>query len=227
MSKFVGFDIESTGVNPKVDRIVTFSMVKSDDTDNPLEWFINPGVDIPEGASNVHGITNDVAKNWPDPPGQLSHILDEFRKCYDEGYMFTAYNCTFDLTMLRAEMRRHRVLTEDSTELEDIIYSNGILDPLVIDKAIDRYRRGSRKLIDTAAYYGFSLTNAHNATADVTATLFLADTFYRKLGEGVTVKDMMDAQARDKRVQAESLSEYFKSQGREDWEVSGDWPFEL
>ncbi len=45
-----------------------------------------------------------------------------------------------------------------------------VIDPLCVDKAVDRYRPGSRKLGDTAALFGVDLgEDAHDADADVDA----------------------------------------------------------
>lgn len=227
MTRLVGFDIESTGIDPKTDRIVTFSLIvrEGDDT-NTHEWLIDPGVEIPQGAAEVHGITTDVARANGDPPAQaLKEIWNAF-KFYAGGGVLTAYNCPFDLTMLREELKRHGIIDKDSTEVEDIVTSAGIIDPLVIDKATDPYRRGSRKLIDVSEHHGFSLTNAHNSTADVEATIYLADKFLSKFSDKATIPQLMELQATSKAEQASSLSEYFKKQGREDWEVDGSWPIQ-
>lgn len=227
MTRFVGFDIESTGIDPKTDRIVTFSIIVKDGEDtNVHEWLIDPGVEIPQGAADVHGITTDVAKaSGYDPKTALKGIWNAL-KFYANGAVLTAYNCPFDLTMLREELKRHGVIDQNSTEVEDLVSAAGIIDPLVIDKATDPYRRGSRKLIDVADHHGFSLTNAHNSTADVEATIYLADKFLSKFIEKATIPQLMELQATSKAEQAASLSEYFKRQGREDWEVDGSWPIQ-
>lgn len=229
MTRFIGFDIESTGISPKEDRIVTFSIIVKDGEDsNTHEWLIDPGVEIPDGAAEVHGITTDVAQaNGDDPKTSLEAIWRTLRfYAGAENTMLTAYNCPFDLTMLREELKRHGIIAQDSTVVEDLVQSVGIIDPYVIDKATDPYRRGSRKLIDVAEHHGFALTNAHNATADVEATIFLANKFMGKFREGATVAQLMELQETSKAEQAASLSDYFRRQGKEDWKVDGAWPIQ-
>lgn len=232
MTRFVGFDIESTGVDPQLDRIVTFSIIIQDAEESTVhEWMLDPGVEIPEGASNVHGITTDVAREIGlDPREALEEIWRLFAEIWAVSEtvptILTAYNCPFDLTMLRAELKRHEAISPESTEVEDLVHSLGIIDPLVVDKALDPYRKGSRKLIDVADHHGFSLTNAHNSTADVEATIYLAQKFLSKFREGATVEQLMELQTSSKAEQSASLSEYFKRQGREDWEVDGSWPLQ-
>lgn len=230
MTIFAGFDIESTGVDPKEDRIVTFSLiVQNGEANDVAEWMINPGVEIPEGASNVHGITTDVAVEiGADPVTALSEIWNSFKSLKDfRPVILAAYNCPFDLTMLRSELKRYNVISQDSTEVEDLVYELGIIDPLVIDKALDPYRKGSRKLVDVSEHHGFSLTNAHNSTADVQATIHLAKLFMSKFREGTTTQQLMELQEASKAEQAESLSKYFRSQGKEDWQVDGAWPIQV
>ena len=230
MTRYVGFDIESTGINPMSDRIVTFSVISQDDdmVQTLYEWTIDPGVDIPQGASDVHGVTTEMAQRDGRPPKEvLPEILAVLNyELQFEDAVLTAYNCPFDLTMLREEYKRHGIIPEDSTYVEDLVAYVGIIDPLVIDKSVNKYRRGSRKLIDVAEHHGFSLTNAHNSTADVEATIFLADKFLTMFKDKATVEQLMELQAVAKAEQAESLSEYFKKQGREDWEVDGSWPIQ-
>ena len=230
MTRYVGFDIESTGIDPMTDRIVTFSIIAQDSNmeQTLYEWTVNPGVEIPEGAAAVHGVTTEDAVRDGRPPAE---VLPEIVAVLNyelnfEDAILTAYNCPFDLTMLREEYKRHGIIPKDSTYVEDLVAHVGIIDPLVIDKEVNKYRRGSRKLIDVAETHGFNLTNAHNSTADVEATIYLAEKFMTMFEDKATIYELMELQATAKAGQASSLSEYFKKQGREDWEVDGSWPIQ-
>lgn len=230
MTRYVGFDIESTGIDPMTDRIVTFSIIAQDSNmeQTLYEWTVNPGVEIPEGAAAVHGVTTEDAVRDGRPPAE---VLPEIVAVLNyelsfEDAILTAYNCPFDLTMLREEYKRHGIIPKDSTYVEDLVAHVGIIDPLVIDKEVNKYRRGSRKLIDVAEAHGFNLTNAHNSTADVEATIYLAEKFMTMFEDKATIYELMELQATAKAGQASSLSEYFKKQGREDWEVDGSWPIQ-
>jgi len=61
------FDLETTGVNVSLDRIVEISILKVFPNGNKESktWLVNPGIPIPSEASNIHGITNDIVKNEP------------------------------------------------------------------------------------------------------------------------------------------------------------------
>ena len=48
--------------------------------------------------------------------------------------------------------------------LEDLASDGCVVDTFVLDKAVDTYRKGSRKLIDVARHYGVELTEAEALT---------------------------------------------------------------
>src|SRR5579862_572992 len=61
------FDIESTGTNVGVDRIVELSVIKinPDGSEEVKTWRINPGIPIPIESSIVHGIYDEHIKDEP------------------------------------------------------------------------------------------------------------------------------------------------------------------
>src|SRR5437588_459876 len=59
-----------------------------------------------------------------------------------------------------------------------------VLDPRVLDKHADRYRRGHRTLTDLCAHYGVALTAAHDAAADAVASLAVTRAIGLKYAEG-------------------------------------------
>ena len=65
------------------------------------------------------------------------------------GIPLVVYNAPYDLSLLDRECRRHRV--------EPLGYPHPVIDPLVIDKAVDRYRKGKRTLVAAAERYGVDL----------------------------------------------------------------------
>jgi DNA polymerase-3 subunit epsilon len=100
-----------------------------------------------------------------------------------------------------------------------------VVDPLVLDKQFDRFRRGKRTLGAVCERYGVTVGEGHAANADALAAARIAF----KLG--ATVADLHEI---DLRVlhreqvswaveQAASLEEYFRQQGRRE-HVGGAWP---
>lgn len=227
-----GFDIESTGIDPFEDRVVTFSMVYShEEGAEPviLEWLIDPGVEIAEGASNVHGITTQHAREFGKPaPDALEYILRRMEKIVDLGIPFVIYNAPFDTTMIYNEFERYGLRPKYSREE---MFAR-VIDPLVIDKACDKYRKGSRKLTDTAKLYGYDLTNAHNSTADVEATLHIARRLDKFFEPEMTIEALQEMQKESKIEQSTSLQAYLRKtpaedgSSRADLVINKEWPFQ-
>ena len=103
-----------------------------------------------------------------------------------------------------------------------------MLDPLVIDKSFDRFRRGKRTLETVAAHYDVDLDAAHEASADAVAAgrvaLAIADRYADRLP--ADPDELHSRQVGWAREQAESLTEYFVKIGRLDPEdaLDGSWP---
>ena len=167
----LGFDTETTGVDVDNDRIVTAALVRRDETGTHIRsWLINPGVDIPEAAAAIHGISTEHARTHGAKPKQaLEEIAAELAQAFRDGVPVVAYNATFDLCLLDAELRRHRLRT-----LPDRLCNEArpVIDPLVLDRAEDQFRRGKRKLVDLCGFYEVVESGAlHTADVDVVATL--------------------------------------------------------
>ena len=160
------FDLETTGLDLAEARIVTACVLVLDQKGDVVEgsdfeWLANPGIEIPKAASDVHGITTEIAiRDGRAAKDVVGEIIDELRKCFALGLAVVAYNAPYDFTILHHEAIRHG--------LEPLKLGN-IIDPLVIDKQKDKYRKGKRRLENVAEFYQVPLTDAHNATADAIA----------------------------------------------------------
>ncbi|WP_435299452.1 exonuclease domain-containing protein [Timonella sp. A28] len=168
---FVGFDTETTGVSTDNDRIVTAAIVVRTPEETTIQtWLIDPGIPIPVEASNIHGITTEHAQEHGQQPVEALEEIAELISGYLRGGApLVAFNATFDVTILNAELTRHGLPTLDERIGRP---TSPVIDPLVLDRALDRYRRGKRKLVDLCSVYGIQETGTlHTADADVVATL--------------------------------------------------------
>ncbi|MAL05302.1 MAG: DNA polymerase III subunit epsilon, partial [Microbacterium sp.] len=150
----------------------------------------------------------------------VTEIVAELRALFDAGVPVVAYNAAYDFSLLAHEAARHGV--------PPIADPTPVIDPLVLDKNVDRYRKGKRTLDVVAAHYGVALTGAHEASADAVAAgrvaLALLDRYADELPS--TPAALHTAQVAWARSQAESLTEYFVRIGRLDPDdaLDGAWP---
>jgi len=216
------FDLETTGPNPLSDRIVTAHLSLINPTTKqiqPRDWLLNPGIDIPAGATAVHGITTEHAReHGQDYAEGVQQIRDALINAWEAGHVVVAFNGAFDLTMVNAE--------SDRLDLTGKLLSYlTVVDPMIIDKRYDKYRKGSRKLGDMCAHYGITLDNAHEAAADALAAARLAYKLLRRYNlAGKTAEQLMDDQADWYADQQTSLATYWRGEAQE---LTGDEQAEL
>lgn len=206
-----GFDAETTGVDVENDRIVTFNITYDLVGDNPKrisnDFLINPGVPIPKEASDVHGISDEVLSkaNPLEPKEALKIIHEHLYEWESKGLPSVAYNGVYDASILTHEWKRHGIQ-------QKCTFTN-MVDPLVLDKWLDPYRRGKRRLSDVCTYYGIELENAHSADADVHASIelsrVLGDIYYDSLSFG-SQESLFRHLVKEKKNQSESLERFLR-----------------
>lgn len=214
------FDLETTGVDTHNDRIVTAFVGELDLTGTLVQgrhWLINPGVPIPEGATAVHGVTDEMARNdGVDAATGVAEIAGLIGRLTVGGIPIAAFNGAFDFTLLDRECRRHGI--------EPPIPSL-VIDPLIIDKQMDRYRRGKRTLEVTAAHYGVPLEGWHEAAADAAAAGRIAQALGRKHAElRVPAHELHAQQEQWAAEQAESFAEWMRKGKNPDFVAERGWP---
>lgn len=165
------YDCETTGTDVETDRIVTAALVVPGR--EPRRWMADPGIEIPTAASDIHKVTTARAREHGQP---AALVVDEIAEALADEIASRAalvvMNAPFDLTMLDRECRRHGLKTV-SDRLDGAPVAP-VIDPLVLDRAADRYRKGKRKLETLAKHYGVTLDDAHTADADAQAALDVA-----------------------------------------------------
>ncbi|MER7797798.1 3'-5' exonuclease [Microbacterium sp. NPDC096154] len=218
------FDLETTGVDVVEDRIVTAYVGLLDSSGaivHEEHWLADPGIDIPEGATEVHGITTAHARAEGRPACEvIAEVTAALRTLLSAGIPVVAYNAAYDFSLLKNECARHGI--------EGIESPAPVIDPLVIDKSCDRFRKGKRTLDVVAAHYAVPLESAHEASADAIAAgrvaLALAERYADRLPDDPL--ELHTQQIDWAREQAESLTEHFIRIGRlEPSEaLDGSWP---
>ena len=100
----VVFDIESTGVNPRQDRIIELAAIKisPDGTEETKTWLLNPTIPIPPETTAIHGITDDIVRDCPTFADSAGEIFSFFADCDLSGFNADR----FDIPCLEEEFAR-------------------------------------------------------------------------------------------------------------------------
>ncbi len=223
------FDEESTGTDVENDRIVTATvMTIIGSTPRVRSWLINPGIDIPAEATAVHGITTEHARAHGTPaPEAIAQIRQALVDELYAGRPLVIYNSPFDLTMLDRECRRYGIEPLGAARVP-----MRVIDPLVLDRATDPYRKGSRKLVDVARHHGVTLSekDAHTSDGDCLATARVAWCLGKRTPAGRMDIDQLQVWQREAHSRWAANFEAFKRKQGEQISIPRFWPivpFEL
>jgi len=152
----VFFDLETTGINIGTDKIVEISILKVFPNGNKeiKTWLVNPEVEIPKEASDIHGITNEKVVTEPtfkELAPQVSELIADFD--------LAGFNSNrFDIPLLAEELMRAGI---------DFDMNNR----KAIDVQVIFHKKEQRTLSAGYQFYcGKELEGAHGAEADTNAT---------------------------------------------------------
>jgi len=223
--RLAAFDLETTGIDSESDRIVTAAVSLVGDGLPPTfhAWLLDPGIPIPAGASAVHGITTEQARaEGRQPLEAVEEIVALLAEQLLQGVPVVAFNARFDLTCLDREARRHGI----TPLLERVGGADGMLvvDPYVLDKQVDRFRKGKRTLGAVCAHYNVPLDDAHDSHADALAAARVA----WRLGQAFEqlrcdLRALHDQQIAWAAEQAASFEDWLRRQGRDE-RIEPAWP---
>lgn len=156
------FDLEATGTWVDFDRIVAISLaVWSPPTMERAEMsggymLVNPGMRIPEGASDVHGITDDRVKNEP----RFASIAKDVARLL-AGATLVGYGIRrYDKKLLKKEFLR--------AGLDIDVPSMPHIDAQVIYH--EKFKRDLSACVKE--YTGYEMVDAHGADADTAGTIW-------------------------------------------------------
>ncbi len=171
------FDLETTGITPATDRIVSIGIVRlSPDglADLSKEYLVNPGMPIPPEASAVHKITDEMVRDKPLFKDIASEILDVFEGCDLAGFNIEK----FDLPLLSQEFVR--------IGIPNFASGRRIVDAMVI------FHKNERRDLTTAVrfYLDRDHARAHSALADAQAASDILSAQIKRYGLPSAVEDL-------------------------------------
>ncbi|MDU0314105.1 DEAD/DEAH box helicase [Phycicoccus sp. M110.8] len=162
LTPFSVIDVETTGFAAhRRDRVIELAIVHTDHTGNVTDtWhtLINPDRD--PGPTHLHGITPELLAGAPRFPDVLPYIAAQLA-----GTIVVAHNALFDLGFLSAEFLR--------TGHQPPAW------PALCTMDLAGHFTDARRLHDCCHAAGITLTGAHTALGDATATAALLEHYLR------------------------------------------------
>lgn len=210
LSAMLAFDTETTGVDPHKDRIVSAAalLVGPDGVKQRHTWLLDPGIEIPAEAAKIHGITTERVRREGIPAEQaIPDISNVLRDEWATGAAVVIMNAPYDLTILSAELQRHGLPP---------LQIGPVLDPLVIDREGDPFRKGKRNLEALAVHYGVKPGELHSAEGDAltAARIVWAQAKRYERFAALSLTELQEAQAAAHASWAVNFEAYLQRQGK-------------
>ncbi|CAM1357912.1 DNA polymerase-3 subunit epsilon [Tenacibaculum sediminilitoris] len=152
----VFFDLETTGINIAKDRVVEISILKVFPNGNKESktWLVNPEIEIPKEASEIHGITNEKVVAEP----TFKELAPQINELIGDADLAGFNSNRFDIPLLAEELLRVGI---------DFDMSNR----KAVDVQTIFHKKEQRTLGAGYQFYcGKELVGAHGAEADTNAT---------------------------------------------------------
>ena len=164
---FVAFDLETTGLDPRKDKIVEIGAVKFDNKGLIARFsaLVNPGIPMPAGAERVNGISDTMLMGKP----PIAEVLGDFLP-FIKNAVIIAYNAAFDCDFINEALKERRSSTENAffpafpSDLPPAL-PNPIADVLIFAREIFAGHK-SYSLQNFASALGIASFNAHRAEDD-------------------------------------------------------------
>lgn len=218
-------DLETTGADPHTCQIVEWALLKVAPSGRIVEMHGGVvDVDVPAEATAIHGIGNDTTKHGMSLSAAVAGIQDALFRANWYAEPLVAFNAAYDLTVLRAAAEAVDSLKGDALVSE--VDRLRVIDPLVIDRHCDKYRRGSRRLEDACRQYGVQGAGWHSASGDALAAALLAFAIAEQHHElhGLTLDELHAAQVAWAAEWADGLQNFKRRNGEPTAVVDGSWP---
>lgn len=166
----VVFDVETSGLDFKRDKIIEYASVKFTAVDGKLltsnrKFLIKFDGKLSAEVTAVTGLTDEILKSGMEREEAEEIILNDL---FGQNCLIAAYNAQFDLNFVKNINSRPRLCACD------------YVDVMAIFRDRAPY---PHKLANAAQRYGVSLKNAHDALSDATATAEVLAAMARERGD--------------------------------------------
>lgn len=150
---YVVFDLETTGISIKSDDVIEISAVKVENgvVVDEFSSLVNPGRHIPDAASSVNGIYDNMVADAP----KFETALGEFMQFVGDSILVGHNIASFDMKFICRDAQKYWGMTVGNDYVDTLQFSRTCL------RGLSGYR-----LVDLAEYYGISSEGAHRALND-------------------------------------------------------------
>lgn len=202
----VFFDLETTGLDLSSDRAVSIATLKIDMDGKTEEKkiLINPEMDIPKEASDIHGITNEMVADAPTFKQISKSLFSYFENCDIAGFNSDYY----DVPLLMKEFSR--------CGIEFPTWELNLIDVLKFERMLN-----SNKLSEVyLRYTGKELEGAHDAMNDIKATFEILMCQLEKHGKNDLTPQEIDLMCQGERKRFDlSGKTYLNANGEVCWSI--------
>lgn len=221
--RLLAFDTETSGKDPLAARLVTACAIDIRPRRKSIvtNWLTDVGgEEIPTEASDIHGVTTEHAHTHGKPIAEVvDQVVGALQFAFENGVPVCGHNVSYDLSLIAAECRR--------LGLKPFTVTGYVIDSLVLDRGVDKWRRGKRTLTAAAAHYGIDLSEdeAHSADADAITSARIAYKIakrYPVIGQ-MPLPALQEWQRKAHRQWADGFGAYLAKQGKVD-DVEREWP---
>ncbi len=152
---FIAMDVETTGTLSYVDHIVEVAAVlfEGGEEKGYFSSLINPGIPVPEEASKVNGITDEMLKDQP----KIGPVLKDFA-CFCSQYPLVAHNAVFDFQFLSQALEKNHCAPPSGPVFDTYTLSKKVFPGL-----------SNYKLSTITEYLKIPISGFHRARADASA----------------------------------------------------------
>lgn len=162
MKSLVFLDVETTGLNGNLDRIIEIYMLKVYVNGEATEYYtlLNPERSIPATITRITGIDNQQVKDAPNE----TKVAEAIRSFIDQGVP-VAHNLSFDLRFLNSMFQRNGQSPISNAGIDTLAISRKLFPKLCIYP----YGGGSHRLKNLMYHFGLEkdFANSHRAKDDV------------------------------------------------------------
>ena len=174
---FICFDIETTGLSARKDKITEIGAVKVTDGKvvDTFSTFANPEMPIPSKITQLTGITDAMVKDAPSQSEAVKAFLD-----FADGNILVAHNAPFDTGFIRVACENMGV-EYNYTSIDTVAICRSILSDIK-----------NVKLDTVAKYMRLGNFNHHRATDDAEMLANIFTELCRRLKEEYAIKESKD-----------------------------------